>query len=142
MNREDAAELNELLEYSENSAGGMMTTEYVALPSSADVRSARDLIAAIPDLPENFHSIYLVEEDGRFSGTVPVSKLVVASAHEKLVELKSQPLLSISAEESNDEVIDLMDKYNLLTLPVLDPEHHLIGMITADDVISVLRKRT
>ena len=141
MSREDAAELGELLEFSEHSAGGMMTTDYVAIPSSADVQSARNLIAGIPELPENFHTIYLVDDDGTLAGSVPVSKLVVTAPHERLIDLKSEPLLSIPVEESEDEVIELVDKYNLLTLPVVDAQQRLLGMITADDVISVLRKR-
>lgn len=142
MGHEEAAEVRELLEFPENSAGGLMTTDYVAIPSSANVETGRNLIAGIPDLPENFNTIFLVDEEGKLAGSVPLSKLVVAGPHEKLLDLKSEPLLSISGDASENEVVEVVDKYNLLSLPVLDPQQRLIGVVTVDDIISLLRKRS
>jgi magnesium transporter len=129
------------MEFHESSAGGLMTTDYVAIPSSADVHAARYVIGGIPDLPENFNTIFLVDESGKFVGAVPLSKLVVAATTEKLADLKSEPLLSVPSGSPQDEVFELIDKYNLLTLPVVDEDGVLIGVVTVDDVVSVLRKK-
>ena len=141
MDHEDAAEIGELLEFPENSAGGSMTTDYLAIPSTADVQTARDLMAGIPDLPETFHSVLLVDDGGTLLGSVSLTKLVVAAPHEKLYDLKSEPVLSVAADASEDEVVELVDKYNLLSLPVLDSQHHLIGVVTVDDVVTLLRQK-
>jgi magnesium transporter len=142
LDQKDAEEIGELMEFHESSAGGLMSTDYVAVPSTADVHAARYVIGGIPDLPENFNTIFLVDDSGKFVGSVPLSKLVVAASTEKLADLKSEPLLSVPSGSPEDEVFEIIDKYNLLTLPVVDEEGVLIGVVTVDDVVSVLRKKS
>jgi Mg/Co/Ni transporter MgtE len=141
LDQQDAAEIGELMEFHESSAGGLMSTDYVAIPSTADVHAARYVIGGIPDLPENFNTIFLVDDGGKYVGSVPLSKLVVAAGSEKLTDLKSEPLLSVPSAAPEDEVVGIIDKYNLLTLPVVDEEGVLIGVVTVDDVVSLLRKK-
>ncbi len=142
MDREEAAELGELLEFPENSAGGRMTTDYVAIPSTADVEAARDLIRGAPELPENFATIFLVDTEGKLLGTVALAQLIVAEPQASLEELQSEPLLSIPAQAPEEDIVELFDKYNLLSLPVVDEEQILIGVVTVDDIVSVLRKKS
>ncbi|MBI4460300.1 MAG: magnesium transporter [Acidobacteria bacterium] len=142
MPQEEAEELGELLEFSEHSAGGLMTTDYVALPAAADVREARNLLASLPEFPENLTTIFLVEDEGRFAGSVAVGKLLVASPEQALLGLRSDPPLSIPDKESERDVFELFDKYNLLALPVVDEENRLAGVVTVDDVITALRKQS
>ena len=139
MDKEEAAEIGELMEFHENSAGGMMSTEYVSIPSTADVEAARTLITATQDLPEDFSTIFLVDDEGRFVGSVPVWKLVVGRPDESILELKSEPTMSIASDAPDEDVFEMVDKYDLLALPVVDEDLRLLGVITADDVISLLR---
>ncbi|MBI3935057.1 MAG: magnesium transporter [Acidobacteria bacterium] len=141
MNSEEAAEIGELLEHAENSAGGLMTTEYVPLPHTADAASARYLLRSIPELPEHFNTLFLVDEGGVLMGSVTLARLIVAAEGQVLSDLKSEPLLFVSQESPEKDVIELVDKYNLLTLPVVDEQRHLMGVVTVDDVISVLNKK-
>jgi magnesium transporter len=141
MNREEAAELGELLEHAENSAGGMMTTDYVALPHTADVASARNLLRSIPDLPDHFSTLFLVDEGGVLMGGVTLARLVVAPEGQILNGMKSEPPLTVPQAASEKDVIDLFDKYSLLALAVVDEQKHLVGSITADDVITVLNAK-
>ena len=141
MPREDAKELGELLEFSENSAGGLMTTDSVAVPAAATVEEARQFLAGLPELPENFSTIFLVDQFGRLVGSVPVAKLLIASPGQKLLDLTMEPLLSVQVEAPERDVIDLVDKYNLLALPVVNEGNRLVGVITVDDIIRVLRKK-
>ena len=141
MNREEAAELGELLEHAENSAGGMMNTDYVALPHTADVASARNLLRGIPDLPDHFSTLFLVDEGGVLMGGVTLARLIVAPEGQILNQMKSEPMLSVPQDGSEKDVVDLFDKYNLLALAVVDENRHLVGSITADDVVSVLNKK-
>jgi magnesium transporter len=138
MRREEAAELGELLEFPENTAGGMMNTEYVALPHTADAEAARSLLRSIPDLPEHFSTLFLIDEGGTLVGSVSLVRLIVADPSEKLVDLKSEPFVCLPQDAKEKEVFELFDKYDLLTLPVVDEQQHLVGSVTADDVIHVL----
>ena len=142
MDQEEAAELGELLEFPENCAGGRMTTDYVAIPSSADVAAARDLIRSVPELPENLTTIFLVDTEGKLTGSVALPQLIVAEPQTSLKELQSEPRISIAAQAPEEDVVELFDKYNLLVLPVVDQDQLLIGIVTVDDIVSVLHKKS
>jgi Mg/Co/Ni transporter MgtE len=141
MPRAEAEELGELLEFSEHSAGGLMTTDHLALPSEMTVAGVRQVLASLPEIPENLSTIFLVDEVGRFAGSVPVARLILASPEQKLADLKSEPLLSIPTDAPERDAIELVDKYNLLALPIVNDEERLVGVITVDDIVSVLRKK-
>ena len=142
MDQEEAAELGELLEFPENCAGGRMTTDYVAIPSSADAGAARDLIRSVPELPENLTAIFLVDTEGKLTGSVALPQLIVAEPQTSLKELQSEPRISIAAQAPEEDIVELFDKYNLLVLPVVDQDQLLIGIVTVDDIVSVLHKKS
>jgi magnesium transporter len=135
------AEVRELLEYEEDRAGGMMNTEYVALTGNATVADAMVAIQGNEDLLETLNTLFLIDTGGRLTGAVPIGRLFVAEPGRALKELAAGTLLSVSVDEKQDRVTEFFDKYNILTLPVVDPEGKLEGVITADDVISVLRQK-
>ncbi len=141
MDVEPKAEVRELLEYEEDSAGGMMNTEYIALHEHATVADAMEAIRGSEDLLENLNTLFLVDEDGRLGGAVPIGRLFVAGSGTALGELATGTLIKVTANEKQDRVTEIFDKYNILTLPVVDEENKLVGIITADDIISVLRQK-
>ena len=83
----------------------------------------------------------MVDSRGTLAGAVPLSKLVLATPDTPLLSLTLEPLISCHAEAGEKEVAELFDKYNLLTLPVVDENNKLTGVITSDDVISMLREK-
>jgi Mg/Co/Ni transporter MgtE len=93
------------------------------------------------DLLENLNTLYLLDRDGRLAAAVPLARLFVASGDQPLRELAVDTLIQVTVEEKQNRVTELFDKYNLLTLPVTDEDGRLEGVITADDIISVLRNR-
>jgi magnesium transporter len=139
MDREGAEEIGELLEYADDSAGAMMTTEYIAVPHTADVESAVNLLRKAPYLPAHFNTLFLIDESGLYRGTVSIVQLIVAAPQEILEDLKMDPLISIDQDASTKDVFDLVDKYNLLSLAVVDELGVLIGAVTIDDVVTALR---
>lgn len=141
MDREDAAEIGGLMDYADNSAGSMMTTEYMAVPHSADVEAAIHLLRKSPDLPTHFNTLFLVDESGFYRGAVSMVQLLVAAPQEILDDLKMGPLISVDQNAPVKDVIDLVDKYNLLSLPVVDEQGHLAGVVTVDDVVTALHPR-
>jgi CBS domain-containing protein/sporulation protein YlmC with PRC-barrel domain len=141
MDAEPKTEVQELLEFEEDTAGGMMNTEYVALPEDATVAAALDAARGNDYLLETLNTVFLINGEGRLTGSVPLGRLLVASPSTPLSELATGTLIKASVDESQDRVTALFDKYNILTLPVADREDKLAGVITADDVIAVLRQR-
>jgi len=141
MDTEPKTEVRELLEYEEDTAGGMMNTEYVAVDESATAADAMAALKGNQELLESLNTVFLIDRDGRLTGAVPIGRLFVADAATPLKQLAAGTLIKAAAEEKQDRVTELFDKYNLLTLPVVDEEGKLAGVITADDIISVLRNK-
>jgi Mg/Co/Ni transporter MgtE len=141
MEPEERQEVAELLEFKENTAAGRMTTEYLALPANATVNDAIEALRHFEGGIETVSTIYLLDPEGRLVGAVMLPKLVLAQPSEPLLPLSMEPLISCHAGANEKEVAEIFDKYNLLTLPVVDDEGKLTGVITSDDVISLLRAK-
>ena len=141
MEPEPKSEVSELLEFEQDSAGGLMNTEYVALNEDATVADAMDALRANEEVMESLNTIFLVDADERLQAAVPIARLFLASGSTPLRELGSMDPARVDVEESQDRVTELFDKYNLLTVPVVDNDGRLAGVITADDIISVLRNK-
>ena len=132
--------VNELLEFEEDTAGGMMNTEYVVLRDDASVMDALGALKGNEELLENLNALFLIDAEGRLSAAIPLARLFIASGSARLRDLAAETLIQVTVDERQDRVVELFDKYNLLTLPVVDENGQLAGVITADDVISVLRQ--
>ena len=141
METEEKSEVEELLEFEEDTAGGMMNTEYVCLPAVATAGDAVNTLQRNEELLESLNVVFLVDEEERLAAAVPLARLSAAPATARLRSLASETLIQVTVEERQDRVVELFDKYNLLTLPVVDANGKLAGVITADDVISVLRQK-
>jgi Mg/Co/Ni transporter MgtE len=131
----------ELLEHREETAAGRMTTEFLALPVAATVENAIGVLREFEGGVETVGTIYLVDSRGTLAGAVPLAKLVLAQPNTALLSLTSEPLLSTQEGTRDDEVAEIFDKYNLIALPVIDDHNKLVGVITSDDVISMLRSK-
>ncbi len=134
-------EVVELLEHREETAAGRMTTEFLALPVAATVENAIGVMREFEGGIETVNTIYLVDSHGTLAGAVPLIKLVLAQPGTPLLSLTQEPLISTHETTSNVEVAELFDKYNLVTLPVIDDHNKLAGVITSDDVITMLRSK-
>jgi len=134
-------EVSELIEYRNNTAGAMMNTEYVALQETATIHEAMDSLKANEELLESLNTLFLVDAHERLVGAVPLAKLFFVPGSAPLKELASQTLIKVKVSEKESRITELFDKYNLLTLPVVDDDNRLEGVITADDVITALRHK-
>jgi magnesium transporter len=141
MAPEEREEVSGLLEFKENTAAGRMTTEYIALGVDATVSDAIDALRSFEGGVETVSTMFLVDPQGTLVGTVPLAKLVLAEGNEPLLSLVQEPLISCRPEARENEVAELFDKYNLVTLPVVDENKKLVGVVTSDDVISLLRAK-
>ena len=139
MENEPKAEVRELLEHREDSAGRLMSTEYVTLPTDATVAAAIAAIAANVEIIDSLNTLFLIDAEEKLTGAVPLARLFTVAGSERLDSLQAERLLSVPVTEKQDRITELFDKYNLLTLPVLDKRKRLVGVIHADDIIALLR---
>jgi len=135
----EAREVEALLSFDENSAGGMMTTDFVYVGETATRAQVVDWIRGRDIKLEQLDTIFLIDADAKLSGAVAVARLLLTEATEGLAHLKSEPLVSIAPDANEKEVFAIFDKYNLRSLAVVDVTGRPIGAITVDDVITRLR---
>jgi len=139
MDSAPKTEVRELLEFEDDTAGGMMNTEYIALHENALVADAMAALKGNEDLLDGLNTLFLVDADERLVASVPLARLFLAAGDAKLRDLASETLIQVPVDERQDRITETFDKYNLLTLPVVDEDGKLAGVITADDIISILR---
>jgi Mg/Co/Ni transporter MgtE len=140
MQPEEKEDVEELLDFRDDTAGGLMDTGYLALPETATVAEAMTELKKNEENLEDLHTVFLVDSENRLRFAVPLAKLFFTSGDTPLKDLASDPLLYVHADEKQDRVAEMSDKYNLLTLPVLDEHDKLLGVITVDDVVALLRQ--
>ncbi len=141
MEPEAQQDVVELLEHKEETAAGRMTTEFLALPVTATMQNAVDSMREFEGGVEAVSTIYLVDSKGTLVGAVPLARLVLAQPSTPMLSLTQEPLVLAHEGVAENEVAELFDKYNLVTLPVVDEHNKLTGVITSDDVISMLRSK-
>lgn len=141
METEEARDVKELLGFEENTAGALMTTEYIVIGENATVAGVIETLKHYDGPIEQIHEIYLVNSEAVLTGAVPLARILLAGGEEPIQQLASESLISSPAHADEKTVVDLFNKYNLLTLPVVDDKQHLVGVITADDVLEILVKR-
>lgn len=139
MDPEGRQEVAELLEFQENTAAGRMNTSYLALGVSATSQDAIEALRVFEGGVETVNTIYLVDSHDTLVGAVPLVNLVLAKSGSPLLSLIQEPLIFCHEGAKENEFTELFDKYNLFTLPVVDDNRRLVGVITSDDVISLLR---
>ena len=140
MQPEERQEVTQLLEFGERTAAGRMTTEFVAVNEHGVVDDAIEALKRFEGSREAVATIYLTSTGNKLVGAVPIVKIAISSPAAQL-SLLSEPYHACSPDTPDDEVAEIFDKYNLVTLAVADEQGRLAGIITADDVISMLRQR-
>ena len=139
MDPEERQEVEELLEFSGDSAAGRMTTEYVALPATAIVDQAINALRDFEGDIETITDIYLLDEEERITGLIPIVRILLAKPEVPLSNLPQGHLVTCSVDANGRKVAELFDKYNLRSLPVVDRDKKLVGVIHAEQVIALLR---
>ena len=138
MPNQEAEEVRELLSFDPSTAGGMMNTEF-AFVSETESRDAVLAWLRTQDFNlEQLDTIVLVDKLGHFAGVAPIARMFLAAPEQPMSDLRTDPLVSITAEASEKDVFELFDKYNLRMLTVLDADTRPIGTVTVDDVVSRL----
>ncbi|HEU5287799.1 MAG TPA: CBS domain-containing protein, partial [Candidatus Limnocylindria bacterium] len=141
MQKEEAADVEELLTYDEESAGGIMTTDFVALAADLTAAQAIDKLRELQPDPELTYYLYVVDAQGRLDGVISLRDLVVAKPDQKLAAIMDPHVLKVEATTTKEDVASLIAKYDLLALPVVDARQKLLGAVTVDDVVEIMLPR-
>jgi magnesium transporter len=140
LERKEAKVLSDLLTYPPDTAGGLMSPEVVALSLDMSVQEAIDLLRQRAEGAETIYYAYAVDDEGRLQGVLSLRDMALARPTARLSTLLQPDVITVPVEADAEEVTRLFDKYNYYALPVVDREGKLLGIITIDDVIDVMRE--
>lgn len=137
---EHAGDIAELLEYDENTAGGLMAKELVKVPLSASlIQCVREIRRQAEDT-DDIYAVYVVDDKGILKGILPLKKLLLAPTNARLADIIETDVVSVKATDPKEKAAELMKKYDLVVLPVVDGMGKLLGRITIDDVVDVIQE--
>ena len=139
---EDRETINRILNYPKNSAGTIMTTEYVRFRESMTVDDALKHIRRVAQDKETVYTSYVVTADRRLIGTVSARDLLLAEPDVPITEIMEQSVISAKTTDDREEVAALFERYGLLVVPVVDNENRLVGIVTVDDAITVITEES
>ncbi|WP_085992703.1 magnesium transporter [Oceanobacillus senegalensis] len=140
MEKDAAEEIKHLLHYEEKTAGSIMTTEYIALFKTQTTEEAmQQLKQQAPDA-ETIYYLYVLDDDKRLVGVLSLRDLIVAKEETKIEEVMSEKVVAVSVARDQEEVALTFRDYDLLALPVVDFQNHLLGIITVDDILDVMEE--
>lgn len=145
MEADEAADVRQLLEYPDDTAGGIMTTDFLAVPATASVQEAVQRLRVTDEdelPPESASYLYVTEEDGRLLGVVPWHRLVRSGERVSIGALMEPQLVSVRVRDDQERVANVVREHHLLAVPVVDEARRLVGIITADDVADVVEEET
>ena len=138
MRKKEARDVRELLAYDEETAGGIMTTEYVAIPPGMTAGEAIDKLRELEPGAETINYVYVIDDDGHLVGVFSLRDLILARRDQKVEEFMERHLISVRDDAGQVEVAQAIAKYNLLAVPVTDGENKMRGIITVDDAIDII----
>ncbi|MFH0844046.1 MAG: magnesium transporter [Pseudomonadota bacterium] len=133
-------ELKKLLPYPEDTAGGLMALEFVAVRADETVQEAIDTLRKKREEVENVYYLFVVDDSNKLVGVVSLKDLVVEPPERKVREIMNQEVISVPVTKDQEEVYHLFKKYDLVAIPVVDEQGRLVGRITHDDIIDVIEE--
>ena len=134
--------INELLKYPDDTAGSLMTTEFVALKKDMTVAEAFAAIRAVALDKETVYTCYITDAARHLEGVITVKTMLIASPEDRLSELMETAVIAARTLTDREEVAQTFSKYGLLALPVTDSENRLVGIVTVDDAMDVMQEET
>jgi magnesium transporter len=140
MNVEDSSEVQELLRYDENTAGGIMAKEVAVVNARDTVKQAIRVVRKMAKEHKNIHTVYVVDENGVLLGAVPLQDLLVNTPNRRMYKLMNAEVISVTTDVDQEQVAQIFKKYDIVSLPVTDKAGKLLGRITVDDVVDVMEE--
>ncbi|MDX1421221.1 MAG: magnesium transporter [Rubricoccaceae bacterium] len=137
---EDAEEVGHLMGYPDDTAGGLMETDYVAVAASASVGEATEAVRECVDTVDPVYVVYVLDPAETLVGVVPLKRLILAHAHAPVTSIMEEDFVTVEPDLDQEEVARIMERYDLVALPVVSAAGRLLGRITIDDIVDVIRE--
>jgi magnesium transporter len=137
---EDREDITDLLDYDEESAGGLMAREFVAIPPDWTLADATEEVRRRADDVDELYAAFVVDAQGVLLGVVSLKQLLLSPADVQIRDIMDEEFISVTTDVDQEEVGRIVQRYDLVSLPVLDEGGHLMGRITIDDVVDVIRE--
>jgi magnesium transporter len=138
IDKEDSEDVQELLRHEEDTAGGIMALELIYVNENSTVDEAIRQIRQRSEEVEEVYNIYVVDDDGKLSGILPIKQLILSSENTRVADIMERDVIKVTEEMDQEEVANLVKKYDLVSVPVVDKDGRLTGRITYDDIMDVV----
>lgn len=138
MENDDASEIKELLHYEDETAGSIMTTEYVSIVANQTVRSAMYVLKNKADVAETIYYVYVVNQENKLVGVISLRDLIINEDDTMISDVMSERVIAVHVGDDQQAVAQTIRDYDFLAVPVLDYDGHLLGIVTVDDIIDVI----
>ncbi len=142
IDQEDATNIRALLNYAEDTAGGLMNSEVIKVNIKLNKKDALDEIIKQSEEMEEFYTIYVVDDDNVLKGILSIKSIIKAPAYAKVKDLLNDDFIYVKADLDQEDVAGLISQYNLTTIPVVDDGMKLLGRVTVDDIIDVIEQES
>lgn len=140
MKKEDSQNIQSLMSYPAETAGGLMTNQFVWINADQTVRQAVDKLKTYAGFSENIYYLYVINDEKKLVGVVSYRDLLIADLHEKIEDLMFNRVVAVHVDADQEEVAQTIERYDFIAVPVVNDENVLLGIITVDDAIDVMIK--
>ncbi len=140
MKKEDAAEVEELLQYEPDTAGGIMSPDFLAMEKDLKVSEAILKVQQLSEEAEMAFYIYVVDEENKLKGILSLRQLLMNAAGKQLSNIMETDVVAVAPETDQEEVAHIVSRYNIMAVPVVDHEGVILGIVTVDDIVDVIRE--
>lgn len=140
LDQEDQDDVRELMNYDEDTAGGLMTTEFVSLDENLTISQAIEHLQKKSPDAETIYYLFVIDSHKKLSGVISLRDLIINKPDEKIRDLMNSRVISVNVSDDQEEVAKVVSKYNFLAVPVVDNYNHMLGIITVDDIIDILEE--
>lgn len=140
IDRQEAIAVQKLLVFAEDTAGGKMQAELASVHDTATVEEAIEEVRRKAHEIDNISSVFVVDREGRLAGAVPLDKLILAEPYTPIIDIANLEPIKVRTDMDQEEVAKLFQKYDLISVPVVDNDGRLVGRITIDDIVDVLEE--
>ena len=138
LSSEEAGEIKELLHYEDETAGAIMTTEFVSIVANQTVRSAMYVLKNQADMAETIYYVYVVDQENHLVGVISLRDLLVNDDDTLIADILNERVISVHVGDDQEDVAQTIRDYDFLAVPVTDYDDHLLGIVTVDDIIDVI----
>jgi magnesium transporter len=140
MEQKDREEVDELLQYHPESAGGLMSPDFMSLDEYLSAGEAISIVQKKSEEMEMVFYLYITHSEGKLAGVISLRELLMNSPDKRLKDIMNSNVISVSTDTDQGEVAHVVSQYNILAVPVVDSSYNLVGIVTVDDIIDVIRE--